>query len=274
MKAACAALMPSPGGLMNSWVIGDLHGYYDHYVQLLKGRGLISDDLNWTGGDDRLYLIGDLFDRGPNGIGCIDLTMKLQPQAEEAGGQVNCLLGNHELMILCAYRFRDAVSRSGVSIEEQWRYWGGCPSDLDQFSHEHAAWICDLPAMMIVGNALLVHADAMLYVEHGLSVNDVNASFQTLMLSDDLNRWESTLSAFSEHEAFSALSQTGAGRAEQLLNLYGAQFMVHGHTPIPYAQRVPPGTVNDAWDYAGGRCVNVDGGIYMGGPGFVYELES
>jgi hypothetical protein len=70
-------------------------------------------------------LIGDFFDRGTSGIDCLDLTIKLQRQAQESRGNVSALLGNHELIILCAYRFPDAVTDNGNTITDLWERWGG-----------------------------------------------------------------------------------------------------------------------------------------------------
>jgi len=97
-------------------IIGDLHGHYRDYERLLVESGLCNEKLDWTGGQSTLWLMGDFFDRGASGIRCVDLTMKLQRQAASAGGYVNSLLGNHELMILCAWVFRDLPSGKGEGI--------------------------------------------------------------------------------------------------------------------------------------------------------------
>ena len=257
---------------MTTFIIGDLHGYHEHYIRLLREAGLCDGELNWTGGEHHLWLIGDFFDRGVSGIKCVDITMKLQEQALSQGGYVQSLLGNHELMILCAYRFKDEVNGKGMQVVDKWLNWGGIGQDLEAFTPRHAAWIESLPAMARVGQALLLHADVMLYVDFGTTIEAVNVAFQELMASRDLSRWEMTLNAFSEHMAFSELEITGKQRAGQVLRLYGGDLLIHGHTPIPYARRVDPVSVTEAWVYGDGTCVNIDGGIYMGGPGFVYKL--
>ena len=55
-----------------------------------------------AGRDARLWLVGDLVDRGPDGVGVIELVRRLQRE-----GDVHCLLGNHELLLLAARRFPD-----------------------------------------------------------------------------------------------------------------------------------------------------------------------
>lgn len=257
---------------MTTYIIGDLHGQARGYERLLQQANLCDQQLNWTGGDARLWLMGDFFDRGSSGIRCLEITMALQAQAAAAGGEVNSLLGNHELMMLCAYRFRESETQHGETVIEQWLRWGGIESDMAGMTDRHAAFIETLPAMARVEHALLIHADAMLYVNHGMTIEQVNESFRSLMRSTDLPAWEVALAAFNEHMAFCALEMTGKQRAEQLLALYGGELLVHGHTPIPYARRIEAETVTTPWLYADGRCLNVDGGMYMGSPGFVYQL--
>lgn len=257
---------------MTTYLIGDLHGHYRDYERLLVGSGLCDEQLSWTGGDSRLWLMGDFFDRGASGVRCVELTMRLQKEAEAVGGMVNSLLGNHELMILCAWKFRDEQTAMGESVFDQWLRWGGIQSDYDGLNDSLVQWIQGLPAMVLEKDALLVHADAMLYVDYGVTIDSVNERFRRLMQSDDLDEWERALSSFSEHMAFSSLEMTGMRRADQLLGLYGGKLLVHGHTPIPFARRVEPESVTEAWRYAGNRCLNVDGGMYMGSPGFIHEL--
>lgn len=258
---------------MSTYIIGDLHGHYRDYERLLKDAGLCDDKLDWSGGTDTLWLMGDFFDRGASGIKCLELTMALQKKAAAEGGKVASLLGNHELMILCAYLFREHETDLGVTVADQWLRWGGIEADLAAFNEGHADWIRSLPAMALEGNALLVHADAMLYVEYGTTIDTVNRRFRELMCSDDLAAWERTLAAFSEHMAFSSLPMTGTQRVKQLLSLYGGELLIHGHTPIPYARQIEAETVTSPWRYANDRCLNVDGGMYMGSPGFVYQLD-
>ena len=258
---------------MATYLIGDLHGHYIEFERLLIGAGLCNKDLTWSGGGDHLWLMGDFFDRGASGIKCLELTMRLQQEAQADGGDVQSLLGNHELMILCAYQFKERMTRSGDSVFDQWLRWGGIEADFEGFTDEHAAWLRKLPAMALVGNALLIHADALIYVNYGMTIERVNQGFFDLMSSSDLAAWEVALSAFSEHMAFASLELTGRQRAEQLLSLFGGELLVHGHTPIPQARQINAENVVEAWRYAGDRCLNVDGGIYMGSPGFVHRLH-
>jgi hypothetical protein len=78
--------------------IGDIHGAYDNFVHVLKNAKLVDDKLRWIGGKTHLVQNGDMVDRGPDSRKVMDLLMKLQDKAEDAGGRVHVLIGNHEAM--------------------------------------------------------------------------------------------------------------------------------------------------------------------------------
>jgi len=81
-------------------VIGDVHGAFDSLVEILQAAGLIDQTLLWTGGEAHLVMLGDVVDRGPKSRAALTLIMKLQIEAEHAGGRVHFVLGNHEAMNL------------------------------------------------------------------------------------------------------------------------------------------------------------------------------
>ena len=80
--------------------VGDIHGAFDEFVAVLRGTGLVDAELSWTGGTTHLVSVGDLLHRGDYGRQVIDLVMRLQREAAEAGGAVHVILGNHEVMSL------------------------------------------------------------------------------------------------------------------------------------------------------------------------------
>ncbi|MGB7220004.1 MAG: metallophosphoesterase [Vicinamibacterales bacterium] len=78
--------------------IGDVHGAYDRFVEILGRAGLIDARLRWTGGKTHLVQLGDVVDRGPDSLKVLDLLRRLEKDASRAGGAVHALLGNHEVM--------------------------------------------------------------------------------------------------------------------------------------------------------------------------------
>jgi serine/threonine protein phosphatase 1 len=73
---------------VNRYVIGDIHGGAQTLRALLGRIGL-----RWK---DRLHLLGDLIDRGPDSRGVMDTILTLC----EAGFTVKPIRGNHEDMLL------------------------------------------------------------------------------------------------------------------------------------------------------------------------------
>ena len=152
----------------------------------------------------------------------------------------------------------------------QWRENEGSEEDLANLTPRHVAWLEGLPAMTHVGNNLLVHADALLYEAYGETVAAVNTAFAALLKSNNADALDGLLAGFGEHNAFRG--EEGRARAERFLSRYGGRRIVHGHTPISKGRALEAEEVTEAEVYAGGLCVNVDGGMYRGGLGFVYRL--
>jgi hypothetical protein len=253
------------------FVVGDVHGHLDTLVRLLRTSGLIGDTHAWTGSTAHLWFIGDLFDRGPDGVGVVELLMRLEREATTAGGLVGALLGNHDAMILAARRFGNlATSGPGGSFLTDWHLNGGQDGDLARLGGRQIAWLTDRPAMALADGALLMHADATFYERYGASVADVNMGIQHILESDDPAAWDRLLDDFRQRLAF----WERPAEAERLLQRYGGRCIIHGHTPIAKMTGGRDTDVTAALRYAGGRCINVDGGIYRGGPGFVFEWEA
>lgn len=80
--------------------IGDVHGSFDQVSNLLINNQVIDSAYNWTWGKGHLVFIGDIFDRGEKVTQTLWLIVKLSFQAQQAGGNVHLLLGNHELLAL------------------------------------------------------------------------------------------------------------------------------------------------------------------------------
>jgi hypothetical protein len=242
------------------FVMGDVHGHLERTIAHIARAGLLGDSLDWAGRDATLWFVGDLVDRGPDGVGAIDLVRRLASEAAAAGGQVDTLLGNHDLLLLAAHRF-------GGSFEAEWRT-GGAATDLERMSDERAAWLARRPALARAGEWLLAHADSNLYHEYGATVGAVNGAFARLAESGDATGVDRLLDQFGEHNAF-----RDRASARRFLDQYGGERVVHGHTPISSATGSAPARVTAPLVYADATCVNVDGGMYLGGPGFLARLD-
>jgi hypothetical protein len=255
------------------YIRGDIHGHYDKLVTILHDANLIDGDRHWSAGEATLWFLGDFFDRGPHGIDVLNLVMRLQREAWNAGGRVAALIGNHEIQLLAAYKFGEVKSTGpGKNFLADWKRNGGIARDLDQLTPEHVDWLLALPAMAHEQDRLLIHADARLYPRYGDSVAAVNEALTTLFESDDTEAWDKLLAEFSEHKAFIQNAREGAERAADLLAQFGGAQIIHGHSPISTTNWKMARCITEPLIYADNRCINVDGGLYLGGPGFIYEL--
>ncbi len=98
-----------------TYVISDVHGHLEDLRSVLERAGLL-DDGRWVGGDASLWILGDLVDRGPDGIGVVRLVRSLMQQAPD---RVHMLLGNHESLMLGERLF------PGTRFDEVWLLNGG-----------------------------------------------------------------------------------------------------------------------------------------------------
>jgi hypothetical protein len=78
--------------------VGDIHGAFDNFVAILRAAELIEGRDRWSGRRAVLVQTGDILDRGADSRRVVDLLQKLERDAQQAGGRVVSLLGNHEVM--------------------------------------------------------------------------------------------------------------------------------------------------------------------------------
>ncbi len=80
--------------------MSDVHGAFDAMVETLHRADVLGEADEWTGGCSQLVIVGDILDRGPRSRDAMELLMRLEEEAESAGGRVEVLIGNHESMLL------------------------------------------------------------------------------------------------------------------------------------------------------------------------------
>ncbi len=87
-------------GIDEILVIGDIHGSYMEFKELLINNAVMDGAARWTFEKGHLVLLGDLLDRGDGVTESLWLIQDLSRQASDAGGKVHFLLGNHEIMTI------------------------------------------------------------------------------------------------------------------------------------------------------------------------------
>jgi len=232
---------------------------------LLRDAGLVGADERWTGADARVWLVGDLTDRGPDGIGAIDLVRRLE---EESGGAVGCLLGNHEVLLLAVHRFGGAeTSVPGESFYELWRRNGGVDADLRALTAEHVEWLTTRPPLVVEGETLILHADTAAYLGLGRSLEAVARTTRAVLAAGSAREVDDLLLVVSDR-----MRLDDPAAVQALLDAYGGRRIVHGHTPIASLLGVDPRDVTGPYLYGDGRVTNVDHCLFAGGRGFLTRL--
>src|SRR4029077_15740510 len=176
--------------------VGDVHGDYDQLVAVLRSAGLIDESGNWSGGKTHLVQNGDVLDRGPDSRKAMDLLLRLEKQAAEAGGYVHALIGNHEAMNVYGdlryvsagefAAFRDENSekrrekefqREHLKDRTQWE----AQHPLGYFEHRdqlgpdgyYGKWIASHDSVIKINDSLYLHAGiSAKYVS--MKINDLN----------------------------------------------------------------------------------------------------
>lgn len=90
------AAQPAP--VQRIVAVGDLHGDYAAFSDIVKAAGLTDDKGRWIGGKAVLVQLGDVPDRGPDTLKIVRSLMRLEKEAAKHGGKVIALVGNHEAM--------------------------------------------------------------------------------------------------------------------------------------------------------------------------------
>lgn len=134
-----------------TYAIGDIHGSYTKLANLLRHC------LDHCGDNTaRIVLLGDYVDRGKRSREVVSLLMATQARLP---GQIICLRGNHEEMLIAAANRHD---------EAMWLHNGGGATlhsygagSADEIPVEHLAWFESLPLYEHDQRRFFVHAGIM-----------------------------------------------------------------------------------------------------------------
>jgi serine/threonine protein phosphatase 1 len=211
------------------YAIGDVHGELEKLDELLR---LIRADAVLRKVAHRLVFLGDLIDRGPDSRGVVERVMRV-----EAEGDAVTLLGNHEEMLLNAWKSSDTklyalwgLNGGDRAIASYERVNGVRHDWRDSVDASHVHWMRALPTLLHDEPRRLV------FVHAGIDPTtfpNCDAGVRLWTRSDkffDPGRWP---------------------KRRELEGL----LVVHGHTPThDFAPHVNP------------RRINIDTGACFGGP--------
>ena len=150
--------------MSSRWIIPDIHGCAKT-LQTLVERQLC------LGKYDKLYLLGDYIDRGPDGKGVIDYIMHLQKEEYE----VFCIKGNHEDLCINAFEADQKKKLFGAKHTEQ-KEWEavGAAATLKSFGVKHPReipqnyidWMKNCLPYIELEDYILVHAGMNFNIEN------------------------------------------------------------------------------------------------------------
>lgn len=124
---------------MSTYVLSDLHGQYNKFMDMLK--------LTKFNDNDKMYILGDIFDRGPDPLKILDYIICKK--------NIDFIPGNHEYMFLEFYNTYDA---------RLWSYNGGktTMTQLMKRGEDYLKALYDyltkLPLVKIHDKFILTHA--------------------------------------------------------------------------------------------------------------------
>ena len=286
--------------------VGDVHGDYNRFVELLRAAGLIDGRNVWTGGTAHLVILGDFLDRGQDSRRLMDLLIDLEPRAQSAGGRVHTLLGNHEAMNTYgdlryvsgedfdSYRTRDskALRENALkrALEEQ-QAKGGPPEDLAAFREKFEAghplgYLEHRLAFLPTGKYgkwlrqqnVMIRINEFLFVHGGIGPKYALASRKEVneRVREELMDFSKLGGGIAADESgplwYRGLAQSPeddknmVAHIDQVLRNHQARHIVIGHTPN--VAILPR---------FGGRVITADvgiSGVYGGTPAFLLVEES
>ncbi|MCR5887100.1 metallophosphoesterase [Hymenobacter sp. J193] len=224
--------------------VSDIEGNFKGFQALLQGAGVVNDKLSWQFGRGHLVLVGDFFDRGLNVTECLWLIYKLEQEAEQAGGRVHFIVGNHERMNMTEHfkyvrrKYRVNADTLGVPYNQ----WYNRTTVLGR-------WLRSKNVVEKIGATLFVHG--------GLSPEVVGQKLPLSKLNDlariSLDKPVAALTALEKQVTQPpsspdwyrglALKEASAAHVAQLLQLYAASRVVIGHTPVEHISTLYDGKV-------------------------------
>lgn len=248
----------------------DVHGADTELRTLLRESGVTDAADRWAAGNAHVVSLGDLLDRGAGSRQVLDLLMRLQEEAQLAGGRLHVVLGNHEAMnLLGDLRYVDAQEFAGYADLEsaaereaaRLAPIDGCSTPCPSFDERfppgyfghraafapdgrYGSWLLGLPVAIRINDTLFMHGGLGPELR-GMSLPDLNRRYRTALgealehpetaednplLSPDGPNWYRGTALC--HEA------TESDVLLPLLAQLGAARLVIGHTPTRDARAV------------------------------------
>ncbi len=218
---------------MATYVISDIHGEYDMFLDLLQKIELKDED--------DLYILGDVIDRGPHPVKTLQKLMSM-PNAY-------CILGNHEMMALSCLKFlmQEITEDSIKKLDEEmlgsiyeWQMNGADPTirELYLLSQEEKEDVLDFLKEFLLYEEVTAGGEEYLLVHAGLGNYLPEKALDDYEIEDLI--WP---------------------RAEYDIEYFPDRYAVTGHTPT----QIIPENPRPGYIYRANRHIAIDCGAHIPG---------
>lgn len=220
------------------FVMSDPHGNLDCFVSLLQNNGVIDKKYHWAYGENRLVIIGDVFDRGNDVTQIFWLIYQLEQEARKAGGQVDFLLGNHEPLVLMNDLRYTKPKYKLLADTLHTKY-----ADLVGRNTELGRWLCTRNTMQTVGRNLFTHAGiSAAFLEQDLDIPTVNEQMSMGLYKRKAERKATSPLVYFLHGSYGPIWYRGMVRKDEkyhplatdslqmILGKYDVDRVIVGHT--------------------------------------------
>lgn len=229
--------------------IGDIHSDINAMRQVFQLAGAINANDEWIGGELTIVQLGDMIGRSDDERQVLDLIFALQQQAEQHGGKLYALIGNHEIM-------GARVDNQAVGPNPFPAYEGMAGLDLSDPRLEHlqpnerhrgaalmaggpyARRLAEWPTVLQLGSTVYVHGGVVpRWVEYG--IDRINADVSAWLRGEEQfepvssQRVDDSDRVMWARHFSSRVDSFDCQMLQLSLDLLGAERMIVAHTRHP-----------------------------------------
>jgi Calcineurin-like phosphoesterase len=222
-------------GASKTLILSDIEGEFEPFRNLLLAAKVIDVHYNWTFGDGKLVVAGDLFDRGKQVCQFLWLLYKLEGEARAKGGDVNVVLGNHDIMNLQGdFRYVEPEYDANAKLM------GQTYRDLYAGNTELGQWLRSKNIIEKIGDLLVLHGGISPEIlSRRLSLTDLNDEtrpYYATAYSDVPDSLKDFINekALFWYRGYFLEPKASQGMVDSTLTLYGCKKIVVGHDIIDH----------------------------------------
>jgi hypothetical protein len=228
-------------------VLSDIEGNLRFLDAALNKLAVTDAEGNWNYGRNHLVIAGDAVDRGRDVFAVLWRLYTLSLQAQDAGGAVHLLLGNHE-----QYLLRGNTSRANRDHLYALSRMGGQPG---AFGPETLIghWLRLQPVIIKTGRTVITHGGVNpLVADSGFTVSNLNSAMRRYWLGDMPSKAELDAvigpAGVTQYRGYmedgkDSYARATAGQIGDVLAHFGAKTIVVGHTLVDRVTALHEGRV-------------------------------